>query len=156
RRAGGQRASRRSIEAASQGAKTEGPGGFPPGPFFVRPAGRMSAVRREVPRKAESELDRGGCCDRHDCRPRRAPRLGACLGTSADPSEGVQGLPVRSRMYCRIIRRTTWEGVESSSTHSCSNSVFLRGSMRIVRRALRSSIAKLVILRTFDALSIIM
>ena len=45
-------------------------------------------------------------------------------------------------MYARIRRRTTCEGVVSSSAHSRSNSSFLRGSIRIVRRAVRSSSAK--------------
>src|SRR6187431_1293886 len=41
-----------------------------------------------------------------------------------------------------MSRRTTWEGVESSSAQRRSNTAFLRGSIRIVRRAVRSSIAK--------------
>src|SRR5947207_2786314 len=41
-----------------------------------------------------------------------------------------------------MSRRTTWEGVESSSAQRRSNTAFLRGSMRIVRRAVRSSITK--------------
>src|SRR5215467_2240396 len=36
-------------------------------------------------------------------------------------------------------RRTTCEGVASSSAHSRSKSAFLRGSTRIVSRAVRSS-----------------
>jgi hypothetical protein len=52
---------------------------------------------------------RGSRPDRHDRPPRRAPWLGARLGTLEGGSspDGVQGLPVRSRMYCRIILRTT-------------------------------------------------
>src|SRR6266404_8472576 len=38
-----------------------------------------------------------------------------------------------------MSRRTTWEGVASSSAHRRSKKAFLRGSMRIVRRAVRSS-----------------
>src|SRR5712672_2977707 len=67
---------------------------------------------------------------------RRVLPRGVCLGAS---SGGVQGCPVRSSMYRRISRRTTWEGVASSSAHRPSKKAFLRGSMRIVRRAVRSS-----------------
>ncbi len=42
-------------------------------------------------------------------------------------------------MYARMSRRTTWEGVVSSSAHRRSNTAFLRGSIRIVSRAVRSS-----------------
>src|SRR6188472_1878489 len=41
-----------------------------------------------------------------------------------------------------MSRRTTWEGVESSSAQRRSNTAFLRGSIRIVRRAVRSSMTK--------------
>src|SRR5678815_5317034 len=41
-----------------------------------------------------------------------------------------------------MSRRTTCEGVESSSSQRRSNTAFLRGSIRIVRRAVRSSSAK--------------
>jgi hypothetical protein len=58
------------------------------------------------------------------------------LGTS-----GAHGLPVRSSMYWRMRRLTTCDGVVSSSAHSRSKSSFLRGSIRIVRRAVRSSMA---------------
>jgi hypothetical protein len=68
----------------------------------------------------------------------RGVRFGASSG-------GVQGCPVRSSMYRRISRRTTWEGVASSSAHSRSKKAFLRGSMRIVSRAVRSSGATAVL-----------
>ncbi len=42
-------------------------------------------------------------------------------------------------MYARMSRRTTCEGVVSSSAHRRSNTAFLRGSIRIVSRAVRSS-----------------
>ena len=61
------------------------------------------------------------------------------VGEASSSVSEVQGLPVRSSMYARIRRRTTWEGVASSSAQSRSNMAFLRGSMRIVRRAVRSS-----------------
>ena len=56
-------------------------------------------------------------------------------------SSGRQGLPWRSSMYARIRRRTTCEGVASSSAQSRSKTAFLRGSIRIVSRAVRSSSA---------------
>ena len=42
-------------------------------------------------------------------------------------------------MYSRIRRRTTCDGVWSSAAHSSSNSAFLRGSTRMVSRAVRCS-----------------
>src|ERR1700752_4531059 len=44
-----------------------------------------------------------------------------------------------------MSRRTTCEGVASSSAHSRSKTSFLRGSIRIVRRAVRSSRATAVL-----------
>src|ERR1700716_2598417 len=44
-----------------------------------------------------------------------------------------------------MSRRTTWEGVASSSAHRRSKKAFLRGSMRIVSRAVRSSRATAVL-----------
>src|SRR5690606_15593108 len=55
-------------------------------------------------------------------------------------SSGTHGFPVRSSIYRRIKRRTTCEGVASSSAQRRSKSSFLRGSIRIVSRAVRSSI----------------
>ena len=71
---------------------------------------------------------------------RTETRRRAALGRS---SVGVHGLPVRSSMYSRIKRRKTCEGVRSSCAHSRSNSSFLRGSTKMVSRAVRSSVVKL-------------
>src|SRR6185437_3390962 len=46
-----------------------------------------------------------------------------------------------------MSRRTTCEGVMSSSAHRRSKKAFLRGSMRIVRRAVRSSRVTVILLR---------
>src|SRR5688572_21606583 len=53
-----------------------------------------------------------------------------------------------------MSRRTTWEGVESSSAHRRSNTAFLRGSIRIVRRAVRSSMTMEIL--TWDLVRIIL
>jgi hypothetical protein len=65
----------------------------------------------------------------------RAPGLPRCAG-----SGGLQGRPVFRSMYSRMSRRTICDGVTSSSAQSCSKAAFLRGSMRTVSRAVRSSI----------------
>jgi hypothetical protein len=55
----------------------------------------------------------------------------------------AHGFPVRDSMYVRIRRLTTCEGVESSSAQRRSKTAFLRGSIRIVKRAVRSSTVKM-------------
>src|SRR6185437_1242310 len=114
-----------------------------PGVLFRQPCAKFLRCPKTPRRRRASP---------HERTPRRARWRGAGLSATAGDSsaDGVQTLPVRSRMYCRIILRTTCEGVTSSSAHSRSNKAFLRGSMRIVRRALRSSRVKLAILRILD------
>jgi hypothetical protein len=116
------------------------------------PAGvRLNAIARRFARASEANPVVGAVspadaaphhAPTHDLPMRRAlPRVFR-FGAS---SGGVQGAPVRSSMYRRMSRRTTWEGVASSSAHKRSKKAFLRGSMRTVSRAVRSSRATAVL-----------
>src|SRR4051812_33840984 len=119
---------------------------------FLQPGGETGALRmpeRHRTRFAAIRWQQLAGIQAADIRIAISPRQATHVRTPRCPflrrdepfgaDSGDHGLPVRDSMYARMSRRTTWEGVESSSAQRRSNTAFLRGSIRMVRRAVRSS-----------------